>query len=193
MSATMARQKGLVQLEHSDMCLALNMAKLPKGRFWRSTIAEMQYLIKEPCTEAWEENMRVVEFPGQRKMKAEIERHPAMLRQNHMDGCLPCQIGTSKNQRTCWRRKGTVAPPPDRHRQLIPKPTLPLPGMLPVPPTENQGAQSSQIDNFLPRYVYSHAPLPSARFFNLYAYAQDNQHDKDFNPDMLTDDGISTG
>jgi len=33
MSATMARQGGRVQLEQSDMRLALNMAKMAKGRF----------------------------------------------------------------------------------------------------------------------------------------------------------------
>jgi len=36
MSGTMARQGGRVQLEQSDMCLALNMAKIPKGGFSRA-------------------------------------------------------------------------------------------------------------------------------------------------------------
>jgi len=40
--------------------------------------------------------------------------------------------------------------------------------------------------------VYSHASLPSSQFLNLDAYAQDSQHDKDFNPYMLTDEGTST-
>jgi len=46
MSATMARQGGRVQLEQSDMCLALNMAKLAKGGFSLAAIEETQQLIK---------------------------------------------------------------------------------------------------------------------------------------------------
>jgi len=38
MSATMARQGGRVQLEQSDMCVALNIAKMAKGLFSRATI-----------------------------------------------------------------------------------------------------------------------------------------------------------
>ena len=37
MSATRARQGGRVQLERSDMRLALNMAKLAKGGFSRDS------------------------------------------------------------------------------------------------------------------------------------------------------------
>jgi len=40
MSATMARQGGRVQLEQSDICLALNMAKMAKGWFSRAAIEE---------------------------------------------------------------------------------------------------------------------------------------------------------
>jgi len=38
MSATMARQGGRVQLEKSDMRLALNMAKMARGGFSRAAI-----------------------------------------------------------------------------------------------------------------------------------------------------------
>jgi len=48
MSATMARQGGRVRLEQSDMCLALNMAKMAKGGFSRNSIEETQFLIKKP-------------------------------------------------------------------------------------------------------------------------------------------------
>ena len=51
MSATMARQGGGVQLEQSDMRLALNMAKMAKGGISRAAIKETQQLIKNPCTE----------------------------------------------------------------------------------------------------------------------------------------------
>jgi len=51
MSATMVRQGGWVQLEQSEMCLALNMAKMPKGGFLRAAIEETQLLIKTPHAE----------------------------------------------------------------------------------------------------------------------------------------------
>jgi len=40
MSATMARQRGRVQLEKSDMRLVLNMAKMAKEGFLRVAIEE---------------------------------------------------------------------------------------------------------------------------------------------------------
>ena len=55
MSATMARQGGRVQLEQSDMGLALNMAKTAKGGFSCAAIKEMQQLIKIPHAEVREE------------------------------------------------------------------------------------------------------------------------------------------
>ena len=99
MSATMARQGGRVQLEQSDMRLALNMAKMAKEGFSRAAIIEeTKYLIKKPRAEVREEKKRGVEFPGRNKVKAAIQRHPAMLRQNQMSGCLPCQMAP---QRIC--------------------------------------------------------------------------------------------
>jgi len=99
MSTTMAGQEGCVELELSDMCLAMNMAKMAKGGFSRAATEETQYLIKTPHAEVREENMRSDEFPGLNKMKAAIERHPAMICQNHMARCLPCQTGTAKIHR----------------------------------------------------------------------------------------------
>jgi len=64
MSATMARQGGRLQLEQSDMRLALNMAKMAKEGFSRAAIEETKYLIKKPCAEVREEKKRGVEFPG---------------------------------------------------------------------------------------------------------------------------------
>jgi hypothetical protein len=49
MSATMARQGGQVQLEQSNMCLALNMAKIAKGDFAHASLEETQFLIKKSC------------------------------------------------------------------------------------------------------------------------------------------------
>jgi len=48
MSATMARQGGRVQLEQSNMRLALNMGKMAKEGFSRATIDETKYLTKKP-------------------------------------------------------------------------------------------------------------------------------------------------
>jgi hypothetical protein len=64
MSATMARQGGRVQLEQSDMRLALNMAKMAIEGFLCAPIEETKYLIKKPCTLFQEEKKRRVEFPG---------------------------------------------------------------------------------------------------------------------------------
>jgi hypothetical protein len=64
MSATMARQGGRVLLEQSDMCLALNMAKMGKEGFSRAAIEETKYLLKIPRAEVREEKKRGVEFPG---------------------------------------------------------------------------------------------------------------------------------
>jgi hypothetical protein len=50
MSATLARQQGQVQLQQSDMLLALNIAKMAKGGFSRTSIEEMEQLIKKPPT-----------------------------------------------------------------------------------------------------------------------------------------------
>jgi len=105
MSATIARQGGSVQLEQSDMRLALNMAKITRGGFSRATEEETEYLIKKQYAEVREEKKCGVEFPGHTKVKAAIARHPAMLPQNHMPGCLCCQNGTAKNPQTRWRCK----------------------------------------------------------------------------------------
>jgi len=51
MSATMARQGGRVQLEQSDMWLALNMAKMAKEGFSHAAIEETKYLITKPRAE----------------------------------------------------------------------------------------------------------------------------------------------
>jgi len=189
MSATMARQGGWVQLEQSDMRLVLNMSKMANEGFSHTVIEETKYLIKKPRAEVREEKMRGFEFSGHNKVKAAIQRHPAMLRQNQTSGCLPCQNGTAKNPQTRWRRKGTGAPPPTQCRvrtlELTPDP----PGTPPATPTptgDTSRAQPSEIVNLLAGYTYSHTALPCAEFFN---HDENTQHDTDFDPDMLTDEG----
>ena len=105
MSATMARQGGQVQLEQSNMRLALNMAKMAKEGCSRAAIEETKYLMKKLSAEVREGKKRGVKFPGHNKVKVAIQRHPAMLRQNQTSACLPCQNGTAKNAQTRWRRK----------------------------------------------------------------------------------------
>jgi hypothetical protein len=41
--------------------------------------------------------------------------------------------------------------------------------------------------------MYSHTSLPCAESFTLDAAAQESKHDTDFDPDMLPDEGTSTG
>jgi len=184
MSATMARQGGQVQLEQSDMRIALKMAKMAKGGFSRTTVKEIQQLIKKPRAEVREEKKQGVEFPGHRMVKATMERHPAMVYKNHMAGCLPCQNGTAKNLQTRWRRKRTAAPPPE--------PAAPLPGRQsppgtpPAAPGDTEGNESYVIEGMPSRCVYMHSPLPITQFFNHNAFAKDTKRDKDFIPDLLS-------
>jgi hypothetical protein len=119
-------------------------------------------------------------------VKAAIQRHPAMLRHNQMSGCLPCQNGTAKNPQTRWRPKGTGAPPPARRSVQTPEPTPPQPGTPPAPTGNTSGAQPSEIINLPAGYTYSHTALPCAEFFE---DDEPTEHDTDFDPDMLNDDG----
>jgi len=185
MSATMARQGGRVQLEQSDMRLALNMAKMAKEGFSRAAIEETNDLIKKPRAEVREEKKRGVEFPGHKKLEAAIQRHPAMLRQNQTSGCLPCQNGTAINPQTRWRRKWRGTPAPDQRRERTPEPTPPLPGTPPARTGNTSEVQPSQTVNSAAGYTYSHTALPCAELFN----DEETEHDTDFDPDMLTDEG----
>jgi hypothetical protein len=182
----MARQGGRVQLEQSDMRLALNMAKMAKKGFLRATIEETKYLIKKPCAEVQEQKKRGVEFAGHNKVKAAIQRHPAMLRQNQTSGCLPCQNGTAKNPLTHWRHKETGAPPPARRIERIPERTPSRPGTPPAPTGNTSRAQLAEIVNLPAGYMYSHTACPSAEFFE---DDKNTEHDTDFDPDRLTDEG----
>ena len=108
MSPTLARRGGQVQLEQSDMRLTLNMANMAKEGFSRTASQEMQQLIKKRRTQIRDEMQRGVVFPGHNKAKAAMERHPAMVRENQTEGCLPFQNGTAKNPQTCWGTKAWV-------------------------------------------------------------------------------------
>jgi hypothetical protein len=182
----MGRQGGRVQLEQSDMRLALNMAKMAKKDLSRAAIEETQYRIKKPSAQVREEKKRDVEFPGLKKVKAVIERHPAMLRQNQTSGCQSCHNGTTKNAHACWRRKGPDALPPARRREPSPEPTPSSPVTLPAPTDNTSGAQPSEIVNMPAGYMYSNTAPPGAEIFD---DDEETKHDAHFDPDMLADEG----
>jgi len=193
MPATMLWQRGRVHLGQSHMCLAVIMAKMPKEGCSRAVIEETQYVFKKPHGRVRQEQKWGVEFHGHQWVQAAMERQPAMLHQNHTARCLPCQCGTAKNLQTFWGPEGTGALPPDQCRQPTPEPMPPLPGTLPAPTGNNSTAQHSQINNLPARYVYSHPALPGAKYVTLDSYAEDSQHDADFDPDIRTDQATSTG
>jgi len=89
------------------------MAKMAKGRFLRTAIEEMQWLMKKPRAEVREEKKRGVEFPRHKNVKAAMEWHLDMRWENQTDVCVSCQNGTAQNAPTLWRRKGTGASPPE--------------------------------------------------------------------------------
>jgi len=65
---------------------------------------------------------------------------------------------------------------------------------MPLDPCGNdEAAHVSEIDGVPPGYAYLHSALRSAQFFNHDAYARDRKHDKDFDPDLLTEEESSTG
>jgi len=146
-----------------------------------------------------EEKMRGVEFPWHEMVKGAIERHPAMLRQNQTDAGLPCHNGNAKNPQTHRGRKAKGESPPDRCRQPTPEPTPHQPRMLtvprtpPAPPGDNAGALVSQLVYFPAGDMYPHSSLPCTELVTLDAYAQDSHHHTDFDPDMLSDEGTSSG
>jgi len=97
MSTTMATQEGRVQLEQSDIGLALNIANMAKGGFSSAPIEETQYQIKTPCAQVQEREKPAVEFPAHRDVKAARDRHPATVPENATDRWLPCQNGPAQN------------------------------------------------------------------------------------------------
>jgi hypothetical protein len=166
------------------MRLAMNMAKMAIGGFSCAAVEETQQLIKIPQAEVWEEMKPGVEFPGHLKVKAMMERHPAMVYKNHTASCLPCQNSTANNLQTRWRRKGTVAHLPE---QAAPRPEMPSPpAMPPVPPLDTEGNESYEIEGMPSRCVYMYSPLPNTQFLNHNAFAKNSKCNKDFITDFLS-------
>ena len=57
--------------------------------------------------------------------------------------------------------------------------------MPPAPTANTSEVQPSQIVNLPTGYTYSHTAHPCAEFFD----DEETEHDTDFDPDMLTDNG----
>jgi len=180
----MARHGSRVQLEQCDMCLGLNMGHMAKGGFLRAAIGQRRIPNKKPRAKVRDEKKWGVEFPGHRKVNAAMERHPVMVCENQTDGFLPCPTGTAKYPRIRWLGKRKGASP----EELAPHTR----GTPPVTSSDNVGADSSRIEGVPPGHVYIHTPLPNAHVFDSDANVKDCTQDKDFIPDLLTDEGTST-
>jgi len=181
----MARHGGRVHLEQSDVHLSLNLANMTKEWFSRAAIDETQQAIKKQLTEVWGEMKSGVVVPGDIMMKDTMDRQQAMVRWNRTDGGLSRHNGTAKDQQTHFRRKGTGAAPA--------RAAPPRPGTRPAPPDDGERTQISETEIFPRGYLYIHSLLPNAPFFNLDPYAKARMRDKDFIPDLLTDESLSTG
>jgi len=68
-----------LQLEQSDMHLALNMAKMSKGGFSHSGIKQTQYLVNILHATVQQGMIPAPVFPGHRKVKAAIECQPVLV------------------------------------------------------------------------------------------------------------------
>ena len=73
MSATMGREGGRVQLEHSDMRRVVNMARMPKDGVSLAPIEETNHHIKKHHTDVRQQKRRGVEFPNDEQVKAAIQ------------------------------------------------------------------------------------------------------------------------
>jgi hypothetical protein len=159
-SATMARQEVWVQLELSDMCLVWNTADMAKEGCLQAAVEKTQYVIIYPCPVVWEEQKWCVEQPGNKQVKAAIQRHMAMLAQNHMPCCLSCNIVGLNCLQRLRRCSGTGAAPQDWHRQRNPAATPPLPALSPATTGNASREEPSHIIHVLARYPYSKLLFP---------------------------------
>jgi len=75
----MARQRGKVQLEQSDMRLALNMVYLDKGGFSCTAMEETHHVIKNSRDEIRKDKKWGAEFRGYKIVKAAMVRQLAVL------------------------------------------------------------------------------------------------------------------
>ena len=117
-SYDLTRQAGRIQLEASDLRLALNLHdKFSHGVSQRNTEASLE-LIKKPRAEIREEKRRNIQFPGHASVKKEWKTHPAMDQVKQLDGCLECQDGIACNPLSRWHRKGRAGDDEDNDTPL---------------------------------------------------------------------------
>jgi hypothetical protein len=173
MSANMAKQGGRVQLEQSDMRLALSMAKVaPRGFSWATT-EETRHLIKKHQAVVREVRKWTDGFSGHKNVKAAMVTHMAMLWNNHPDSSLSCQCGTAQKSHTHWRLNGMGALLPDQLRQLRPEHMPCLPRTPSVPFGYAERAHISEFNGVPPSYVYIRTPVPWPQLFNPDEYSKD--------------------
>ena len=184
MSTTMASKGCWVQLTQSNMRLVLIIAKMAQGGFSHTAIEETQHLVEKPRAEVPDQKKQEVEIPGDQKVKATMERHPAMVYKNHQAGCLTCQDCTAKSPESRWRRKGTDARLPEPVAPLSGRPSPP--GTPPAPPGDAERIESYEIDSMPFSCLYMHSPLPNTQFFNHNAFAKNSKHDNYCIPDLLS-------
>jgi hypothetical protein len=100
--------------------------------------------------------MQGVQFPGLGDVHAALKKNLAMVRENLTEGCLQCQNDTAQNPQTCCRCKGNVEPPPDR----LGSPTVEIIAFPPVtvivPPSYDDEAYTSDINDVLLGQVFIH-------------------------------------
>lgn len=192
MPATMAGHPGQLQLEQSNMCFALNMAKMAKESFLHATIEVTEYLIEILQVDVCEVMKPGVERSWHTLAKAVMGRHPAMVCGNQSDQYLLWQNRAAQNLQTHWRHTVTSAPPPHQLRQVTAVLIPHLSVMSPVAPGDAVGAQASEIESLGPGYIYIHSSSPRAQCFNLVAYAKNHKHDTDSILDLLNDEETST-
>jgi len=145
----------------------------------------MQQLITKPHAKVQDKMMWGVVHPKHNKVKAAMARHPRMVCENYIDSGLPWENSTATIPQTHLGCRGNGAPSSRR----VPTQS----GTQPAAPDVTARTQCSEKDGVPPAYVYKCMPLHSVRFMNFDLSANNRMHDNDFMPDLLTDDGVSTG
>jgi hypothetical protein len=73
---------------------------MAEGGFSRAAIEKAQQ-IKKPRAKVREEKKLDIELPMHNKDKATVERHPAIVSENQLHGCLLSPNGPIKHSLTC--------------------------------------------------------------------------------------------
>jgi hypothetical protein len=125
----MCKQAGRVQLEQSDLRLAMNTIDKSNFGLTPANINETLEIIRKPRAELREEKRRGVQFEGHKNVKSVLQVHPAMNKAKQLTGCLPCQNGIANNPATRWKRGIDK-----QRRRTGDKRPAPAPAPAPAPP-----------------------------------------------------------